>query len=72
MKSTSVQHNAAILAEYKKKQREAANKGKQPLTEHKKKYQSSSFILQYSSQFNTLIAHQSNTQLLNYLPKPAV
>ena len=72
MKFELVQRNAAILAEHKKKQREAAKKGKQPLTEHKKKYQSSSFILQYLSQFNTLIAYQSNYQLPNYLPKPIV
>ena len=39
MKSKSVQHNATILAKHKKKQREAAKRGKQPLTEHKKKYQ---------------------------------
>ena len=39
MKSKSVQHNATILTKHKKKQREAAKKGKQPLTEHKKKYQ---------------------------------
>jgi len=57
MKSESIQHNATILAKHKKKQKEAAMKGKQPLTEHKKKYQLSSFILQYPSQFNTLIAH---------------
>ena len=72
MKFESVQHNAAILAEHKKKQREVAKKGKQIVTKHKKKYQSSSFILQYPSQFNTLIAHPSNTQLLNYLPKLAM
>ena len=39
MKSKLVQHNATILAKHKKKQREAAKKGKQQLTEHKKKYQ---------------------------------
>ena len=39
MKSKSVQHNATILAKHKKKQREVAKKGKQQLTEHKKKYQ---------------------------------
>ena len=60
MKFKPVQPNATILAKHKKKQREATKKGKQPLKEHKKKYQSSSFILQYPSQFNTLIAHQSN------------
>ena len=49
MKSHSVQHNATILAEHKKKYREAAKKGKQPLTKHKKKYQTNSFILQCPS-----------------------
>ena len=38
MKFELVQHNVTILAEHKKKQREAAKKGKQPLIEHKKNY----------------------------------